>query len=285
MFIINGKVLDYAQFPDSTPLLHINPELRDQKRVRITWKYENASEMTTLMFINSHLRQALNVYYVWLDMPYIPNARQDRVKGPSDVFTLKYFAQFINSMKFDQVTVFDPHSYVSEALFDNLTVISPKNTINTVLDKVKQEAGFTTIFFPDEGAMKRYAEMIGPPYLFGVKQRDWYTGEIKSLKLEGDLSKVEDKPVLIIDDICSKGGTFYHSAKALKEAGARKIYLYVSHCENTIFSGKLIEGDLIEKIYTTDSIYTGNHKKIEVLQYESNMTTAPYPFRWHKKGI
>ena len=42
-------------------------------------------------------------------MPYIPNARQDRVKGPEDVFTLKYFANVINALGFRTVTVLDPH--------------------------------------------------------------------------------------------------------------------------------------------------------------------------------
>ena len=70
---------------------------------------------------------------------------------------------------------------------------------------------------------------------------------------------------LIVDDICSKGGTFYHSAKKLKELGAKNIYLYITHCENSILEGELINSDLITKIYTTDSIYTGKHELIEVL--------------------
>ena len=70
----------------------------------------------------------------------------------------------------------------------------------------------------------------------------------------------------IIDDICSRGGTFYHSAKKLKEHGANDIYLYVSHCENTILEGDLLKGDLIKRVYTTDSIFIKSHEKIEVLK-------------------
>ena len=77
---------------------------------------------------------------------------------------------------------------------------------------------------------------------------------------------VNGKDVLIIDDICSRGGTFFYAAKALKEAGAKNIYLYVTHCENTILEGELLTCGLIEKVYTTNSIFTKEHEKIEVFE-------------------
>ena len=60
------------------------------------------------------------------------------------------------------------------------------------------------------------------------------------------------------------GYFFYFSAKKLKELGAGDIYLYVTHCENTIFDGELITGDLIKHIYTTDSLLTKRDDKITV---------------------
>ncbi len=67
--------------------------------------------MAAILFLTKHLKNL--GYNVSLDMPYIPNARQDRVKGENDVFTLKYFAEFINSLDFDRVFVLDPRSNVS----------------------------------------------------------------------------------------------------------------------------------------------------------------------------
>lgn len=63
-------------------------------------------------------------------------------------------------------------------------------------------------------------------------------------------------PILIVDDICSKGGTFYHSAKALKAAGAKSVSLYVTHCESSITVGDLAASDgLVDHVYTTKSIF------------------------------
>ena len=78
---------------------------------------------------------------------------------------------------------------------------------------------------------------------------------------------VKDKNILIIDDICSKGGTFYYAAKALKELGARNIYLYVTHCEKTITSGNIYYGNEIAQIFTTNSIWRdGNDPRVKILE-------------------
>ena len=120
------------------------------------------------------------------------------------------------------------------------------------------------MFYPDEGAGKRYSGMIPLPYAFGIKKRDWATGQIQGLDVAGDVDNISGKNILIVDDICSRGGTFYHSAKKLKELGAKNIYLYISHCENSIFDGEVLTSGLITKVFTTDSILTRTHENIHV---------------------
>ena len=263
MIKIDGHEVVLDHFPDGT--LHLKPELKSvepfQESVTISWHYENDGEMAAILFLTKHLQRL--GYDVELFLPYIPNARMDRVKEKSDVFTLKYFAEFINALKFLNVVVLDPHSSVSEALFDNLTVLEPTPYIEQAIKNVCRDNYITnpTIFFPDEGAMKRYSGKINRPYAFGIKRRDWETGNILGLDVCGDTNLIKNKIVLIIDDICSKGGTFLHSAKKLKELGADKIYLFVTHCEFTVFRGELLHGDLIEKLYTTDSIFVKNTQK------------------------
>ena len=68
-----------------------------------------------------------------------------------------------------------------------------------------------------------------------------------------------------MDDICSRGGTFTHTAAALKEAGAKEIFLYVSHCENTIFKGSVLTDGQITRVFTTNSIYRGEHNNVTVI--------------------
>ncbi len=263
MIKCNGKQVNLGHFPDGTLLIK---ELAPQsEKAVLTWLYENNEEMVALYFLTKHLHSK-GLKDIELQMPYIPNARQDRVKTAEDVFTLKYFAQMINSLGFSKVTVLDPHSYVSEALLDNICIQTPKENVEKVLDTIAESGEDILLFYPDEGAMKRYSAMCDKPYVFGMKKRDWATGQIQGLEVQGQTELIEGSTVLIVDDICSRGGTFYHSAKALKALGAGKIYLYISHCENSILEGELLTSGLIEKVFTTNSIFTKEHEKIEILE-------------------
>ena len=257
MIKLNGKAIELKHFPDGTFLIKERPSC-DQ--AFLSWKFEHNDELVALIYITQHLR-AHGVRYVELYMPYIPNARQDRVKSDEDVFTLKYFAWVLNSLNFDKVIVLDPHSSVSEALIDRIEVMSPAELIKEVYDKIYTDGEEMLLFYPDEGAMKRYSGMISAPYAFGIKERDWATGKIKGLSVFDGGQSIEGKTVLIVDDISSRGGTFYHSAKKLKELGAAKVFLYVTHCENTI-----LEGEVLTSGYTTDSLFTQTHEKIEVIE-------------------
>lgn len=289
MIKLDNEVLEINKFPDGT--LRINPHMVDGgfdrlREATITWHYESNEEMAAVMFLARHL-QNNGVPFVHLVMPYIPNARQDRVKSITDVFTLKYFAEFINNLCFSTVTVLDPHSSVSEALFDNIIIENPKKYIHKAIESL---GGFAHVsedtkkplmaFYPDEGAMKRYSGLIPMAYAFGIKKRDWETGKILGLDAAGSTDLIPMSDVLIIDDISSRGGTFYHSAKKLKELGANHIYLYITHCEHTIFEGEIFKSGLIDKVFTTNSIFGEREKeyasiigvadKMEVFEYEKD---------------
>ena len=260
MIKLNGKPVEQNHFPDGTLLLKEEGNWLGNGAHEIEWRFERNEELVTLIFLTKHLKSYDNTRKIKLFLPYIPNARMDRVKTSEDVFTLKYFCEVINSLNFTEVRVLDPHSNVALALLDRVVNCDIKHFINEAIIS----SGAQIVFYPDEGAMKRYSEEINMPYAFGIKKRDWETGRILGLDITNEYF-VKGKDILIVDDICSRGGTFYHSAKALKEAGANKIYLYVTHCENTILEGEVLTSGLIEKVYTTGSIFTKEHEKVEVM--------------------
>lgn len=266
MLLYNGRHVEISHFPDGTILMKQAVEKCEGHS--IVWYFENNEELVALIYLVNHIRDRAGIdSKIYLLMRYIPNARQDRVKNPEDVFTLKYFASIINSLEFERVSVVDPHSAVSEALINNVEIKRPDVLIQLAYQKVLADSGDTPIlmFYPDEGAMKRYSSAVEMPYAFGIKRRDWKTGQIQGLDVAGAIDQIKGHNILIVDDICSRGGTFTHSAKKLKELGAEKIYLYVTHCENTITKGSVLYDGLIERVYTTDSILTVEHEKIEVI--------------------
>ncbi|QGQ95640.1 ribose-phosphate pyrophosphokinase [Paenibacillus psychroresistens] len=265
MILLNGTKLVFKLFPNGETLVDGDQILALAADFnKVAFKYENDSDLIKLMFIKNYLddrnlKAALIIYY----MPY---SRMDRVEG-SSVFTLKYVANFINSLSFEKVTLIEPHSDVSLALINKSTAKYPSIEL---LIRVIAETGFNIeqdyLFFPDAGAQKRYSKVKGYKQLVGFKVRDFQTGEIKKLDIVGHVDHKNFK-VIIVDDLCSYGGTFMMSAEKLKEAGADKVYLLVGHCEKSIYKGKILETDLIDQVFTTNTMLEeSEHKKIHIYE-------------------
>lgn len=267
MIKLNGTVIEQGRFPDGTLALNMDCSLIDAMMFEqhITWLYDGDDEMFTIMSLVDILKR--NGFKYILYMPYLPNARMDRIKSTNENFALKVFCNWLNSLGFAKVYVDNVHSNVSNALVDNICDRLPEDDINFITSIYD----FDVVFFPDEGACKRYKDMnviknLGLPIAFGIKNRDWKTGEILGLDIVG--ADVKDKKVLIVDDICSKGFTFYYAGQKLRDLGASDVRLFISHCEDNIQNGRLLDEDVdvISKVYTTDSICHINNEKIDFIR-------------------
>ena len=262
MIKVNNKMVKLDKFPDGTFNIKGNPSLCDGT-VLISWHYHDDAEFMAVAFLTKYYQAHGNEVVLYL--PYVPNARMDRVEDAHDIFTMKYFGEMINSLNFAKVYVMDVHSSVAIAVINNCQIIG-NEMANDVINRIvaMENGNIPVVFFPDEGAMKRYSKGLRIPFAFGMKKRNWSTGQIVGYEVHGITNEeINGKNVLIWDDICSKGGTFYHAAKKLKEMGAANIYLMVSHCENNIHKGEfgdekvnLLATGLIKKVFTTDSIYS-----------------------------
>lgn len=248
MIWVNGKEVVQDHFAAGELKIKLWPS--NKSRIDLIWHYESDAELFTVACIREYYATQECILY----LPYLPSARMDRVKNPEDVFTLKTFAHLINSLMFDKVMVWDVHSNVSLALIDRIENINPMVWIDEAIQMLGYAKNSITLFFPDEGAQKRYGEMY-PDYkqAFGIKKRNWETGKIEGYMIVGE-EHIKDKYVLIIDDICSYGNTFVKAAEALHEAGAAGINLYVTHCEDAVAKGNVFTCGLIDHVFTTDSL-------------------------------
>ena len=157
-------------------------------------------------------------------------------------------------MDFERVYVWDAHSNVGPALIDRCHDVNALTWIQEAITQLGYAKDDICLFFPDEGAQKRYGTMF-PDYIqaFGIKKRNWETGKIEGYMVVGE-ENIKDKCVLIIDDICSYGNTFTHAAGALITSGAKEVNLYVTHCEDAISKGNIFKDGRINKVFTTGSL-------------------------------
>jgi len=269
--LLNGKMIGNRCYPNNERIFDIKDTGIGRFNI-ITLNYETDIDIAILSIIARFLKDEHPQSFNRLIMRYIPYERMDR-KIDGYIFSLKYFCQMINELHFDEVYVMNAHSSVSTALLDRVKEMDISQHIHDVIT----QQSIDCLFYPDNGAKKRYSELFTEnkgsyinqkiselPHFFGDKKRDLDTGHILYYNLI-EAPDLTDKNVLIVDDLCSMGYTFLMAAKSLKEAGAKTVSLYVSHCENSVFKGELLTTDYVDRIFTTDSLSPSSHEKITLM--------------------
>lgn len=248
---IAGNAIAYKLFSFSggEPHIKIESGFNTDELVTVTHRLNSFQRLGELCLAVDALRR-MGVTKINLFIPYFPGARQDRVMVPGEPLTVKVYADIINAMKLDKVTVFDPHSEVTPALLQNCEVISNHTFIEEVIKRI---GGNVRLISPDGGALKKIYKLS--EYLGGIavtecgKSRDVKTGKLSGFRVFDE--SLEDADCLIVDDICDGGGTFTGLAEALKNKGAGRLYLAASH---GIFNkGFDIFGGYFQRIFTTNS--------------------------------
>jgi len=224
---------------------------REPNEILITTRIRSFNDLGFVLVANDALKR-MGVDKISLLLPYFPAARQDRVMVSGEALTVKVYADIINAAQFEQVIILDPHSEVTPALLNKVTVISNHQFVQKAL---ANETDYLLIA-PDGGALKKVYKLA--QYLDGQavvecsKMRAVKTGQLSGFKVFAD--DLAEKTCVLVDDICDGGGTFLGLAEALKVKNAGKLILVVTH---GIFSKGVAElAKTFSKIYCTNAFKT-----------------------------
>jgi len=276
MIKINGNKLLTEKYPNQeTKVKDFVGGINVQKPI-VEFKYENDGDLVQLMMLKKRLDETGRSaeLFIW----YMPYSRMDReIPGkdgePGDLFTLKYITEFIGQLGFDKVTVMEPHSKKTVELFKqngvNVQDIYPTKDWIKQFVKDGVIAEHDHVVFPDAGAQARYADLDLPNILTFDKKRNPQTGRIEGIYLKDGQRVYKGSNAIILDDLCSYGGTFMGSGGVLKQEGVKKVDLMVAHLEDSVLNGKMLNDDSpIDTVYASDSIFTGSHPKIQKLELD-----------------
>lgn len=259
---IDNKLIKSFTFPGGECHVNIDP-LSIGNRVEIVAYLQNSNDIMCLMLVVDAIRRIRLNAFIFLEIPYFPYARQDRVCTEGDPLSVRIMANLINSLHCKEVKIYDPHSEVTPVLINNCSV----RTLNDLLASSSIGHIVTNknllLISPDSGAEKKVdavAKSLGVDMICASKTRNTATGEITGTQLYGD---VQGRNVIIIDDICDGGRTFVELAKVLKTKGAKDIYLYVTH---GIFSKGLSElSQYFKHIYCYHTFLTSKSSLLTAL--------------------
>lgn len=258
--LINGEnsSIQYKTivFPDGQP--HIKIDIKSTESLdktapmKIICRICNPNDLLLLLFVKNTL-DYMEFRHIEAAVSYLLAARMDRVMLDGEPFSLKVVADMINRANFQKITIFDPHSEVTNALIDRSYTVTNHTFVADALQHYFQNHSKENycLVSPDAGALKKIhklAQYLGTNEVVEcMKERDVKTGNLANFKTTAE--NLNGRTCFIIDDICDGGGTFAGTAAMLKEKGATKVILIVSH---GIFSkGTRIEN--IDDIYTTSS--------------------------------
>lgn len=226
--------------------------------VLIKSRLNNFTDLELIICTVKSLRK-LRVKEIHLYTPYFLGSRSDRqFEEGSNNYLKDVICPIINSLKFESVTVLDPHSNCLEMGLNNFKPLDNRELVKFALSRIYEpntKDNFVLVS-PDAGASHKIYKAAELQYFRGdiitcSKERD-KDGKLTKTIIPSLPSIELERDLIIIDDICDGGATFINIAKMIKLRGQLgKIYLIITH---GIFSKGFKElSQYFDGIYCTNS--------------------------------
>ena len=260
------------RFPDNEIYVEINENIRGNSIfvVQSTSNPVNDNLMELLICIDALRRSsAKNITAV---IPYFGYARQDRKVVPRTAISAKLVSNLITDAGANRILSVDLHAGQIQGFFD----IPVDNLFATPIfaRHIKKNIKTNNLICvaPDVGGVER-ARALSRRINVGIAiidKRRPTPGKSEVMNIVGN---VKHKICVIVDDIIDSGGTIVNAAKALKDKGAKEIYVYITHAVLSGSAVDKIKESQIKKLIITDTI--DNSKKIKISKKIEVISFAP----------
>lgn len=231
--------------------------------------FDNLFEL--LLMIDAARRASAG--YITAVIPYFGLARQDRKDKPRVAIGAKLIANLLTAAGANRVVTMDLHADQIQGFFD----IPVDHLTSTAIffPYVEHLLSEHLIFSaPDVGSTKRamaYAKYFRTDLVICDKHRT-RANEVASMTVIGN---VEDKDVVLVDDIVDTANTLCKAAEMLLDKGARSVRAMITH---PVLSGRAYENinkSKLTELVVCDTIPLKQEStKIKVLSVASLFATA-----------
>lgn len=197
-------------------------------------------------------------------MPYFGWARQDRKDKPRVSIAAKLVADLLSAAGVDRVITMDLHADQIQGFF-NVPVdhLYASSVFLPYIESLNLED--LVIATPDVGGAKRansYAKYLNVPLVLCHKQRA-KANVVATMTVIGD---VQDKNVILIDDMVDTAGTITKAADLMLANGAKTVRALASHAIMSDPASQRVTDCGLTEIMFTDSIpFHKDCKKVTIL--------------------
>ena len=265
-----------SKFSEGEIRVKINENVRgkDVFIVQPTCPPSNDNLMELLIMIDA-LRRA-SAQRITAVIPYFGYARQDRKDQPRVPITAKLVANLLTTAGAGRVLTMDLHAGQIQGFFD--IPVDHLFSVGVFVEYFsKMNIKDLVVVSPDVGSIKlarAYAKRVSAGLAI-IDKRRVSPEKAEAMHIMGD---VENKNVIIVDDLISTGSSLIEAVGALKKAKAKSIYAAITH---GVLCGPAIERidtcEELEKLLISDSIPLTpekKHPKIEVLSVATLLAEA-----------
>lgn len=185
-------------------------------------------------------------------IPYFGWARQDRKDKPRVSIASKLVANLLSAAGIDSLITMDLHADQIQGFFDiPVNHLYASSVFVPYLESLRLPD--MVIASPDVGGAKRanqYAKFFDVPLVLCHKQRA-KANVVESMTVIGD---VEDKNVVLVDDMIDTAGTICKAANLMKENGAKSVRALASHAIMSEPASQRIMDSALEEVIFSNSI-------------------------------
>ena len=249
-------------FPDGESKITLIGKISKKKSIVLQSIYPPVD--TNLVQVLSLITKAKeNSSEVIAVIPYMGYARQDREFLPGEIVTMKVLGKLFKSAGASKIIVVDIHSSIGLKHFS----IKTKN-VTAIPDLVgffkKLSLKNPLVVSPDQGGKeraKKFAKEFNSDYIALEKTRDKKTGKVK-IKTK-NLEEVENRDLILVDDIISTGGSIIKATQFLKKQKCKRIYVACTHALLMNNAEKKIKKAGVTSIISTNTI-PGKTSKVDI---------------------
>ncbi len=222
-----------------------------------------AENMLELLIMLDAARRA-SAYRITAVIPYFGYARQDRKDQPRVAISSKLFANMLVHAGADRILTMDLHAPQIQGFFD--IPLDHLYGASVFIDHTRHlNIPDLVVASPDIGGIhlaRSYARRLGTDLAMLDKRRVKHNvSEVTTL-----IGNVENKNVLMVDDLVDTAGTLLNGIQVLRAKGAGHIYVA---CTHGILSGDAhhrIANSPITKMFLTDTHLIPEEKIVEKME-------------------
>jgi ribose-phosphate pyrophosphokinase len=241
----------FTRFSDGEFITSLDETVRGCTVFLIQSTFPPVDNLFELMLMVDAAKRA-SAYKVVVVIPYFGFARQDRKDQPRVAIGAKLIADLLTASKVDRVMTMDLHADQIQGFF-NVPVDHIYASTLFVPYIRNLELEDLVIASPDMGGSKRakaYSHFLETDLVISHKSRE-KANEVGEMIIIGE---VQDKNVVIMDDMVDTAGTVSMAANIMMERGAKSVRVVATH---PVLSGPAydrINKSAIVEFITTNSI-------------------------------